>query len=403
MAAGEISRQDFEERYNQVQGFLKDEGLGALFAYSPPEAHYWGQTGHVSYLSGWADQDRIVDTAVVVPVTGPPALMFAGLPYMLATLSETCPLEDIRIVSAVDPQAVAVAAGKDGPRGFAEETQAILQQNGLEGSTVGVVGLDNMSVPFYEALALQFGDKLKRVTDIVAELRSVKTADEVETMRRAAQLSDLGFETMLKSSRAGMRGIEIVAEMERAVRREGADHAKYWIASGPPPDWANVRLELKPHLRRLEDGDLMSACSYVVYKGYWCHGHRAGTLSRPCPELNEIHNIAREAQEAGLEKIKPGVPVGQVGQAIRVSAARLGMEILGGRIGHGMGMDYSERPSLTETNEQPLQAGMTFVVHSTFALPDSGKMFVPLGDVCHVTPDGAELLMNFQRTPFLAG
>ena len=46
-------------------------------------------------------------------------------------------------------------------------------------------------------------------------------------MRKAAELSDLGFQTMLEVARPGMRGIEILAEMERAVRREGADHVSW--------------------------------------------------------------------------------------------------------------------------------------------------------------------------------
>ena len=64
---------------------------------------------------------------------------------------------------------------------------------------------------------------------------------------------------------------------------------------------------------------------------------------------------------------------------------RYKQHIKGGRGGHGMGMDYAERPGLAESSDELLQAGMTFVVHAAYGLPDSGAMFVPLGDVCHVT------------------
>ena len=222
-------------------------------------------------------------------------------------------------------------------------------------------------------------------------------------MRQAARLSDLGFQTMLEVARPGMKGSELVAEMERAVRLQGADHAKYWMASGPPPDWAGTRLDLKPHERVLQEGDLMASCSYVLYKGYWCHGHRTGTLSKPSPELDQLCAIAREAQDAGLEQIKTGAPMGAIGQAIRAHAEPRGLGIQGGRYGHGMGMDYAELPALAETTETPIQPGMTFVVHAAYELPESGKMFVPLGDVCHVTANGAEKLMEFPRTPFVAG
>ena len=135
-----------------------------------------------------------------------------------------------------------------------------------------------MPVPFYESLAAGFGNSLRRVDDIVEHLRGNKSPAELALMRKAAALSDSGFQTMLEIARPGMRGIEILAEMERTVRREGADHAKYWMASGPPTNWNDARLDIKPHLRVLGAGDLMAACSYVVYKGYWCHGQRTGTL-----------------------------------------------------------------------------------------------------------------------------
>ena len=68
-----------------------------------------------------------------------------------------------------------------------------------------------------------------------------------------------------------------------------------------------------------------------------------------------------------------------------------------------MGLDYSEQPvPLNDANQTRWQAGTTAVIHSVFGLP-GGKMFVPLGDLCHVTDDGPELLMDFQRTPFVAG
>ena len=75
------------------------------------------------------------------------------------------------------------------------------------------------------------------------------------------------------------------------------------------------------------------------------------SVVRLLPELNEISTIGREAQDAGLEVIKPGVPVGHIAEVIRKKAAEHEFEIHGGRIGHGMGMDYSERPSLSESND----------------------------------------------------
>lgn len=401
---GSITPQEYESRHEQVRAFLRERDLGALFVYSPPAEHKWGQTAHVSYLSGWANHDRIVDSVVVLPVLGKPALLFAGLPFMREQAEEVSPLEDIRLVQAVDPHAVAVAHGKGGPRTFAAETIAILEENGVGDKDVGIAGVEGMPVAFYETISAGLGQKLKRVDDVVASLRGVKSPAEVGLMKRAAELSDLGFRTMLEVTRPGMRGIEILAEMERVVRREGADHAKYWMASGPPTSWDDARLDIKPHERVLGEGDLMASCSYVVYKGYWCHGQRTGALGQPLANLDKVFRIARQSQDAGLAHLRAGTPIATVARAIRETGSRLGLELQGGRIGHGIGMDYSEQPvPLTEVNEELLKAGMTCVIHAAFSLPESGKLFVPLGDVCHVTKNGPELLMGFTRDLFLAG
>ena len=401
-----IAAEEFNLRHERVQAFLRENDLGALLAFSPPAEHKWTQTGHVAYLSGWANYDRIVDSVVVVPVVGPTTLLLTGMDFMLEQIAEVSPLQDLRLVQPVDPNSIAAHRKGDsgGPRDFVAETMAILDEAGATGKDVGIVGLGAMSVPFFESLRKGFGSQLRNIDDIVGQIRAVKTPAEVQLMRKSAALSDLGFETMLQVARPGMRGIEVIAEMERAVRREGADHAKYWMASGPSPAWCDTRLDLKPHERVLHEGDLMASCSYVVYKGYWCHGQRTGTLGKPCQELSDLYAIAREAQDAGLAQLKPGARIGDVGATIRDVGARYQFDMPGSRYGHGIGLDYSEQPvPLNDTNEQPVEAGTTVVVHSVFTLPGSGKMFVPLGDVCHITPDGPEFLMNFTRDLFLAG
>ena len=69
----------------------------------------------------------------------------------------------------------------------------------------------------------------------------------------------------------------------------------------------------------------------------------------------------------------------------------------GGRVGHGCGLDYSESPIPSESNTTPLEENNTIIVHPAFTLPESGKMFIPLGDQFQVTKNGINLLMEFPR------
>ena len=148
MTAERCSPAEFAQRWTRVRAFLREQDLGGLLAYSPPKEHKWGQTGHVSYLSGWDNHDRIVDSAVIVPARGEPALLLAGMPYMLEQIAEVSCIRDLRLVEAVDPHAVAAIAEDGAPRTSAGQALAILHDNGLGGKRVGVVGIDNMSTPF---------------------------------------------------------------------------------------------------------------------------------------------------------------------------------------------------------------------------------------------------------------
>ena len=83
-----ITPELFESRHNRIREYLRSNNLGALIAYSIPPEHKWGQTGHVSYLSGWANHDRITDNLVVIPVEGDVSLLFTGLPYMFPQIKK---------------------------------------------------------------------------------------------------------------------------------------------------------------------------------------------------------------------------------------------------------------------------------------------------------------------------
>ena len=64
-----ISPGEIEARHDKVHAFLAAEGLGALMAYSPAHEHWWSNTGHVSYLSGWSNRDRIIETIMAASGT----------------------------------------------------------------------------------------------------------------------------------------------------------------------------------------------------------------------------------------------------------------------------------------------------------------------------------------------
>ena len=401
-----IPESEFRKRAEKVRAFARENDLAGILAYSSPRAHMWHQTGHVGWLTNWANRDRIPESMVLVPADGDPVLLFSGLPFMLPQAEEVTWLSDLRIVRSSDPNAVAIQSGAkeaDAVRDFAGETVSILADRGLSEKPVGLVGIDNMPVPFYEALMRGIGTgKLKVVDDIVAKLRAVKSPNEVALMRMSAGLSDLGYQTFVRVAKAGMRGIDAIAEVERTVRSHGTEEVLWWIANVPDGHWNESIVDIKPTPRILNHGDQLMMCSYVVYKGYWAHAHRCGFLGKEAQEMKRMWEPAFEAQCAAVEKMRPGVRVSEVVRAARLVAERYGYSLHGGRMGHGIGVDYGERPFLSEDNQSELEKGNVAIVHTCFTDPKSGRMLIPVGDLCHVTEDGPEILYQFPRKLFLA-
>ena len=388
-----IPASECRSRVGRIQEFLSAKGLGGLVVFSTSRAHIWCQTGHASYISNWADLDRIGDVIVVVPAAGELAMLHSGLPYMVERAREISWIEDVRLVAAFDSSA---PADPRLSKSFGQEARAILDERGQAGRKIGILGVEYMPVPMHKNLLAAFPEsEIEDVDDIIAELRSLKSPAEVAVMRRAAQLSDLGYETLLECAHDGIWGYEAVAEMEHAVRRQGADYVKYWMNSGPSEGWPVTIMDLRPHARQLRRGDQVTCCSYVVYNGYWAHAMRTGYVEEPSPQQERMFPACAEAHRTAIEAVKPGVRICDAVKAVREVVERAGMRMHCSRIGHGIGLDYGERPAFNEDNPLKLQDGHVIEVHTQFDLPGTESFYVPLGDVLHVTADGMEALTTF--------
>lgn len=395
-----ISKDEFEKRAEKVNFFLRDKKLGGVAVFSVPWGHLWHQTGHIGYLSNWAGRDRNVNSIILITPDDAPVLLFAGLPYMADVIREVSWIRDIRMVAPEDPRAAALPGGSSS---FGGEIKKILYERHLGDKKFGISGAQHMPLSVWRSITGSIPESQIDVSfDVVEELRCVKSLTEVKLIRRAAELSDLGYDTLVKTARAGMRGYEVVAEMEHAVRSKGADFVQFWFISGPSDGWQDTWPIVSPHPRVLEKGDQIICGSYVVYKGYWAHGMRAGTLGGLSPQQERYMPACLDIYRAAGERLRPGAAVSEVVKAALAKGRQTGFQLSSPRIGHGIGMDYSEMPFMIESNSQELGAGMVAVIHPQITLPDTGTFIVPVGDMFLLTDRGTEPLMRFPVEPFRA-
>ena len=398
-----ITGEEGGRRIERVRLWLRENGYGALAAFSGPRANIWYQTGHVGYLSNWSNRDRSVDSMVVVPREGDPVLLIAGCEAHRDWARKVSWIDDIRLVAASHAGAVAASFSQEeaSSNTFGAATRRTLGECGPGGGPVAVLGADHMPVPVHRDIKAALGDDMdENAEDIIADMRSVKSPAEVRLHRRAAELADLGYETLLRIAKPSMWGYQLAAELERAIRFEGADYAQFFLASGPAEAIEEGIMDARPHDRKLERGDQIVAGAYVVYDGYWAQSIRCGALGRPSRQQRKMFDAADAAFETCLETMAPGVGAAEVAARGRSVCEAHGYTIHGGRIGHGQGLDYSEQPFFSEASEMSLETGNVAVVHPALDDPGTGALVIPLGELCLLGPGGVEVLTHFPREPF---
>lgn len=402
-----ITEGECRERAERVKTFAAEHGLAAIVAFSATRAAMWNQTGHVGYISNWSNLDRNSECAVVIPVQGDPVLLYTGLPALIPQIRQVSWLSDIRVTASPDPGSVSVTyVDPDAPdepgTTYGGITKQILVERGLTGRPVGLVAATTTPHGVYRSLKRALGDLLvDDVPDIIASLRAIKSPAEIALQRHAASLIDLGFERLMHEVRADRWGHQVVAQGEAAMRSEGADYAHFWMSSSPPTRWHDP-LDIRPHDRLLEDGDQFALGGYVVYAGYWIQAMRTGSIGRPCPALEALTSAASRMVDAAAAVTRPGLPaVGAVRACVDV-AEQTGYRLAAPRIGHGHGLDYSERPFLVRGSTDTLEAGNVVVFHPQIEDGETGTMLVPVGEVGLVTERGVELLTSFPRQPFVS-
>ncbi len=224
-------------------------------------------------------------------------------------------------------------------------------------------------------------------------LRAVKDASELELLAAAGAAADAAFEEIRKVPFGGRRESEVAADLAGLLRGFGHSQVDFTIvASGP--NGANPHHEAGD--RVIERGDMVVLDFGGLRDGYGSDTSRTVHVGEPTDEERRVHDLVREAQEAGFRAVRPGVACQEVDRAARavIDAAGYG-EYFIHRTGHGIGVTTHEPPYMIEGEEQPLVPGMCFSVEPGVYLP--GRFGVRIEDIVTVTEDGGRRLNGTTR------
>jgi len=225
----------------------------------------------------------------------------------------------------------------------------------------------------------------------VEELRMCKAENEIEHIRRAAQIGDEAFAELLPRIKSGLTEREIALELEFLMRKKGASAMSFApiVASGPQSALPHAR----PGERILTYGDFVVMDFGCVVNGYCSDMTRTIVIGEPEEQHLVIYDLVLKAQLEALSAVAPGKTGAEVDAIAReiISAGGYG-ECFGHGLGHSVGLEIHESPRLSKIDNTVLQPGMVVTVEPGIYVPGFGG--VRIEDLVVVTEDGHEILTS---------
>jgi Xaa-Pro dipeptidase len=388
-----FARAEYEARNQRLRDEMGDRDLDAILVTGKENVVYF--TGLETV--GWDSKHRPL--GVIMPRAGDPVLV---IPESLAYVAEaTSWVADVRLWGGFKRRGIPT----DPVSAIADAIKDLGLGSGRLGLELGYGTRMAMSQADYLQLAgLLDGAQLVDNADAVWALRMIKSQAEIEVMREVCEHTCQAFTVGFEAMRGGMTERELAGIMfaEMAVRtgfRPGflgirSGKLKYTMMNVPPFD------------KRLEPGDLVVVDGGAIVKDYWCDMMRMASIGEPTAEQRRFFDVDLAAQRAGMAAVKPGALVSEPCQAALdvIREEGLGEHVPSlERVGHGLGLEVHEPPSLGLGGSTVIEPGMVLTVEPIFSdLPNFSIGNFAMEQILLVTETGTELLTPFTDELWIA-
>ncbi len=254
---------------------------------------------------------------------------------------------------------------------------------------------DHLSLLAAELITSRTG--ASELADIGPEIRRqrlIKHEDEIEKLVRAAAITDAAGEEVISRLHAGMTEVDVALMIASAIGDLGGTLSfTTLVQSGP-----NSALpHLEPSSRKLGPGDFVLLDFGAAFGGYKADTTRMVVVGEPSARHSEIHGLVLEAHDAAVDAVRPGITTGDVDAAARriIDTAGYGERFFH-RVGHGLGLEAHENPSLDPGSQTVLEAGMVFTIEPGIYFPGWGG--VRIEDDVVVEEGGCRVLTKADRS-----
>jgi len=259
---------------------------------------------------------------------------------------------------------------------------------GYESETVTVDAFEQMRQQFPESA------DLVALKGLVEHMRVVKDEGEIELIAAATKIADEAFEALLAGGLEGRTERELALALEHDMRLRGAEGPSFdsIVAAGPHGALPHA----SPRDVKIETGQLVVIDWGARFSGYYSDCTRTVAVGEPGQEAREAYELVLGAQQVGLDEVRAGGNGKEIDKAVRDIIYGAGHEgHYGHGLGHGVGLEIHEAPTLSFRAEDTLQAGTVVTVEPGVYVP--GRFGIRIEDLVVVGENGIGILTQIPK------
>ena len=365
---------EYENRLNKIQKLMFESKMDLILLTTQVDIEYY--TGFKTQFF----QSPTRPWYVLIPASGKPQAIIPTIGE--SGMRETW-IDDIKTWTSPNPK-------DDGISILLSSINSLTKTHKCLGVPKTLESTLRMPLGDYEYLinALN-GIEIKDANKILRKVRFVKSAAEIAKIKHIYQLTSQGFIDLEGFLKAGESERENCKRFKQHLLSLGADDTPYIVSGSGQEGYGSIIMG--PTEKIIEEGDLFIIDTGSVFDSYFCDFDRNYAFGHIGDEAKKAYRVAYDATEAGFNAAQVGNTTSDIFNAmndILQKGGALGNTV--GRLGHGLGMQLTEWPSNTSTDNTVLEPGVVLTL-------EPGMAFLPGKEMVHeenivITENGPEWL-----------
>ena len=370
---------EFKERVEKARLLMKKNNLEMLLLTSPHNFRYF--TGLDSYF--WESPTR--PWYLLLSLNNDP---IAVIPSIGKTALQNTWIKDIKTWQSPNPNDEGISALQD-------VILSVKSSQCLIGAEMGKESQLRMTINDFNKL----NQSLKKhnivdASSLIWQLRMIKSKSEISKMKKIITIASKTFDQLPKHIHIGQSEIEICNIMKKTILDHGAAHTLYMSCASGPGGYNQIICD--PTEKELSNGDILVIDTGTTLDGYFCDFDRNFGFGKIENKAIMAYEILWKAAEIGMQTAKPGNTCADINNAmLNILNKNNPYQNSVGRMGHGLGLQLTEPPSIMSTDKTILCENMILAIEPCLEYAP-GLMIVQEENIL-ITKDGFERLTS--RTP----